>query len=789
MVDFLRNHQLNIMLGLGSICLIIALFVFITRTLAKKRKKILLLMEISAAVLLFSDRFAYIYRGDASTLGFYMVRICNYLVFSMTLFIIHAVNLYLTELLLHEAGLAAVPRRLKAGSVSAVIGQILLIISQFNGMYYTFDETNHYQRASLFFVCYIIPLLVLFLQLSVVINYYKSLNKGVRISLVLFTITPGVASIIQIFLYGLSLTNISMVGMVVVLYIFVLIDANEMVERAHRIEIENMQGEKVKMQRLFDQTARAFVTAVEKRDDYSVGHSARVADYAKRIADMSGKSEEECNEAYYAGLLHDVGMIGIPDSIIEKAEDLNDAEYDQIKQKPVLSAEILSSITEYPYLSTGARFACERFDGSGYPEGRKGGDIPEISRIIAVADAFDTMSSPKRFREPLSYPVVREEFIKQSGVQFDPVYSEIMVRIMDEERAEDENKDSMQVETKILCGKYRENISAGIPVESDIIRVAFEYSPAPHSEDGFSAPAIILFDSYDRRVHDNERAIEAYQYMEYGEFWFDDHSISTAIRKMEEKTTKKEIRSATEEGSLKYEIIMGRYEDHLKLKMSSPAFEKEVTVALPSGSKAAYIALTGENCEIRNVSAEKTGKTAGPGDIPRIAAETSYIDRMESDIKNVQVDRPRSASTEGIELPDRLEILFHTMSLPGASLVWHCPYIVLFYSEDGKVGGRNYREYGLIKLYGENEGDTEFAYNSITMKRTDEFPGWDAWKTAGKQGMDCKVALRRKNDRIVLKTKNLGIEIENITDVTDDLDKVFVALTGNQVAITDIRVK
>ena len=282
-------------------------------------------MEISAAVLLFSDRFAYIYRGDASTLGFYMVRICNYLVFSMTLFMSHAANLYLTELLLHEAGLAAIPRRLRAGSVSTVIGQILLIISQFNGMYYTFDETNHYQRASLFFVCYIIPLLVLFLQLSVVINYYKSLNKGVRISLVLFTITPGVASIIQIFLYGLSLTNISMVGMVVVLYIFVLIDANEMVERAHRIEIENMQGEKVKMQRLFDQTARAFVTAVEKRDDYSVGHSARVADYAKRIADMSGKSEEECNEAYYAGLLHDVGMIGIPDSIIEKAEDLNDA--------------------------------------------------------------------------------------------------------------------------------------------------------------------------------------------------------------------------------------------------------------------------------------------------------------------------------------------------------------------------------------------------------------------------------------------------------------------------------
>ena len=227
----------------------------------------------------------------------------------------------------------------------------------------------------------------------------------------------------------------------------------------------------------------------------------------------------------------------------------------------------------------------------------------------------------------------------------------------------------------------------------------------------------------------------------------------------------------------------------MKLVMISPLFEKEVIAALPDGSKSAYIGITGENCGIKNISMSKTGQVIGQDDIPRIVSRTSYIDRMESDIKNIQIDRPRSDATEGIELIDRLKINFHTMSLPGANLVWHCPYIVLFYSEDGKVYGKNYREYGLVKIYGENEGDNDFAHNSISMKKTDEFPGWDAWKEINKDGLECEVAMNRKDNRIVIKTRNLGIEMENTTTVNDNLKKVYVALTGDQVAITDIRIR
>jgi hypothetical protein len=132
--------------------------------------------------------------------------------------------------------------------------------------------------------------------------------------------------------------------------------------------------------------------------------------------------------------------------------------------------------------------------------------------------------------------------------------------------------------------------------------------------------------------------------------------------------------------------------------------------------------------------------------------------------------------------------MFHTMSLPGAGFVWHCPYIVLFYSDNGLVNGPNYKEYALVKLYGENEGEYKYSENSISVKRTDEFKGWEEWKNVNKIGMECEVSFKKKADRIILKTKNLGIDLENVTTLFDASTKVYIALTGDQIALTDIRV-
>jgi hypothetical protein len=210
---------------------------------------------------------------------------------------------------------------------------------------------------------------------------------------------------------------------------------------------------------------------------------------------------------------------------------------------------------------------------------------------------------------------------------------------------------------------------------------------------------------------------------------------------------------------------------------------------MPDNSKTSYIGLTGENCFLKNITVEKTGNMISEGDIRKIVGRLSYIDRIESDIPNIQIDHNRYASTDGIHIKDELLINFHTMSLPSADLVWHCPYIILFYSEDKMVGGKGYREYALIKINGEVSGDSNYAENRFYMKKGDTFAGWDDWKMRNKEGLECSVHLIKKGNKIILTTSNLGIAIENTTIIGKGAGEVYAAITGDQVAVTDIRIR
>ena len=581
--------------------------------------------------------------------------------------------------------------------------------------------------------------------------------------------------------------NISLVVVSLSLYIFMYLDLNNTVEHAHEIEIAHMQGEKDRMRRLFDQTATAFVSAVEMKDDFTEGNAVKVAEYAKRLAEYAGKSSEECDKVNYAALLHDVGLIGIPDEVIQNSAHPNESDRKIWQKKPEIGAEILSSITEYPYLSVVARYSHERYDGSGYPTGLKGEEIPEIARIIAVADAYVSMTSRQRYREAHPEFQVREAFIEGKGEVFDPVYAGFMVELMDTEGREKTESFLERLEKEISCTTYRQNVSAGIPVERDIIRISFECEMPLNDRMEFASPSIVLFDAYDGRTHDSAKTIESYRYQEYGEVWFDKYSITTAARKMSEKIMGNAGQDEDWSSDSHYEIRAGRLGDHLRLVLRSKDFAKEVIVALPSGAKAAYIGLTGENCRLKNILVESTGEKVGIGEIPRIVEDVSYIDHLESDIGNVQVDRLRSACSEGIEVRKKVRLTFHSMSLPGADLVWHCPYVVLYSSDNGRTDGEHYREYALVKLNGENEATEKFAENNFRMKREEAFPGWDEWKKNLQKGMDFKVALEKRGNRVTLKTDNLGIAIENTSVIREDNPKVYAALTGDMVALTDIR--
>lgn len=795
-MDFLKEHQLNFMLVISGICGIIAIFVLITRTLTKKRKVTLFLMEIGSMILLIADRFAYIYRGDVSALGFWMVRICNFLVYFMLLFVIDTFNLYLIDLYLNEGKLKKVPKRLKIAELSFIIGEILVIISQFTGFYYTFDELNQYQRAPYFFICYLIPLIILVLQLSVIMQYKKQLSKGIHVSLLMFTILPLIASIIQFFYYGISLTNMTIVGLVVLLYVFALIDVNKTAERVNIMEIKYLRGEQKNVRLMFEQTASALANAIDAKDKYTHGHSTRVAEYSKKIAELAGKNEKECEEVYFAALLHDVGKIGIPDKIINKEGKLTDEEFAEIKKHPVIGKQILSSISTSPYLSIGANYHHERYDGRGYPEGLKGDDIPSIARIIAVADAYDAMASKRSYREPIPQQKVREEIVKGMGTQFDPQYAKIMVHMIDldseYQMKERESVNELAGKNQLVCEEFRASKSGGLRLSDNITRINFLFKPDKKKGQYKSKPALILFDSLDARIHATEVKIKEMNYYEYAELMFDGNTKCVGARKIKTEEIIKEGKKAPSwsdicKQGIYYQVEASKIEDHVLVQISNEYQIWKYIIALPDCSRFAYLAITGMYCLIDEVEI-RIGSKLEKNFIPRIAEKISYIDVPEGDVPNVQVDGWCSAGTEGVLVPEEMKLSFHAKTLPTARLIWHCPYINFFYSDNKKIRGDNYKIFELIRLDGET-WESYYAENSIQVNRTLDFKGWDAWKETLKEGMDCEILIKRSGNKISVITENAGIAIESVSILHEGFNDIYMSLTGDQCALTNIRME
>lgn len=210
--------------------------------------------------------------------------------------------------------------------------------------------------------------------------------------------------------------------------------------------------------KMMQRSVIALSSAIEAKDSYTSGHSKRVAFYAKEIARRMGKSESEQLEIYQAGLLHDIGKIRIPDKIINKHGKLSDIEYECLKLHPVLSYTMLKGISDDEKIELGAKYHHEHFDGSGYPEGLKGQDIPEFARILAVADTYDAMTSSRSFRSLFPQKFVRSEIEYQSGRQFDPDITDIMLQMIDED--------------KDFTLKQNENINKKIlVVDDDIISI------------------------------------------------------------------------------------------------------------------------------------------------------------------------------------------------------------------------------------------------------------------------------------------------------------------------------
>lgn len=215
-----------------------------------------------------------------------------------------------------------------------------------------------------------------------------------------------------------------------IIVVFCSISANK-IRNYQRLESES----KERLDRMNTNIIRALASTIDAKDRYTSGHSQRVADYSLAIAKRMGKSEEEQKIIYYAGLLHDVGKIRVPEDVINKPGKLTDEEFDQIKVHPVSGFHILKDIHDDSRIAYGAKFHHERYDGKGYPAGLEGENIPEIARIIGVADAYDAMASDRSYRNALPQEVVRSEIEKGRGKQFDEKIANIMLQMIDEDKS------------------------------------------------------------------------------------------------------------------------------------------------------------------------------------------------------------------------------------------------------------------------------------------------------------------------------------------------------------------
>ena len=243
-------------------------------------------------------------------------------------------------------------------------------------------------------------------------------------------------------------------------------------------------------EQLFLQIVRTLADAVDAKDPYTNGHSRRVSQYSVLLAEALGWDEKRVDTLRYAALLHDIGKIGVPDSILNSPKRLTSVEYDIVKTHASMGGDILNNGIKDIVAENAARYHHEWYDGTGYPLGLKGSEIPEEARIIAVADAFDAMSSNRVYRRACTPEHIRSELENGKGRQFDPALADRFIALWDEGRLDsiiesnnDEAEELADAPTMLLREVVETFVSQSKAVDKSV------YDEA--SEDGMDINSIV----------------------------------------------------------------------------------------------------------------------------------------------------------------------------------------------------------------------------------------------------------------------------------------------------------
>jgi len=518
--------------------------------------------------------------------------------------------------------------------IPTLITIIISMMAYFTDWVFTYTEENKFSGGPLRYAFFVMLMVyfILILTINIINRKHDSKETILLFGVIMLLI---IDMVVELAVYETSVHSFIM-PLAVTFYLMHFLAAFHE-EEVMDINRNFSETEEQRTKQMLDQAIETLAYTIDAKDRYTKGHSFRVAKYARQIAKMQSKSDDECRKIYLAGLLHDIGKISIRDEIINKNGKLTNEEYEQIKKHPVKGGKILEKMMDFPFLQEGALYHHERYDGMGYPEGLKGEDIPEIARMIAVADAYDAMTSYRSYRNVMDQAVVKQEIWKGAGTQFDPFFAKLMISLIDADLDYDMREkpdyldeiifddcgeeivwkyeptvivDENQVmqETSVatlgeftMCVNNWANPTKPVSVSSEIHSVRFKSTTKPDGEFVWFVPTVIVFSSDDGTIGGagyDELGI----FVSGGYSWKVGSSIDESIRvtKTESFRNYDQWIQRNKTG-MEYKASVVRYGSLVNIKIENDLLIVEGELILPNDfEKNVCFAITGERCCIED---------------------------------------------------------------------------------------------------------------------------------------------------------------------------------------------
>jgi len=392
-----------------------------------------ILMEIT-------DSFTWIFSGPAHQSFHVFHQISMYIFYACVYFLIIAFIYYVANFAggdMHKKG------RNKIVLVCSIVYYGFLLFNPYTHNFFSFDENNIYSRGPLFYIIPTILEIILYVVLiSVFIERFKYMSRIAMFPLPSFIVFPIVMQIVQGYFYGISLVNIGYA----LSFILIFINTNLFLERDRDKKASEVKKKEKRIVDIQEHTIVSLSNLVENRDTDTGEHVLRTSDYVELLANQclkDGLFPEVIDERFIrllrkAAPMHDIGKIVVSDSVLKKPARLTEEEFTEMKRHVSEGGRIVREVlddfddSDYIRISTEvATYHHEKYNGSGYPYGLEGENIPLSARIMAIADVFDALVSPRVYKAPMSYEEACEIFKHDKGIHFDPVLTDEFLKIYD----------------------------------------------------------------------------------------------------------------------------------------------------------------------------------------------------------------------------------------------------------------------------------------------------------------------------------------------------------------------